>query len=42
MATDARRGSAAGGKGVRRDATRPTAARRTLRSVPPGGDPLAD
>ncbi len=32
MATDARRGAAAGGKGVRRDATRP-AARRTLRTA---------
>jgi 3-oxoacyl-[acyl-carrier protein] reductase len=39
MATDARRGAAAAGKGIRRDATRPAAARRTLRSVPPGGEP---
>ena len=38
MATDARRGAAAGGKSPRRDATRP-AARRTLRSVAANEDP---
>ena len=39
MATDARRGGAAG-KSPRRDASRPAAARRNLRSVPPsGGEP---
>jgi 3-oxoacyl-[acyl-carrier protein] reductase len=42
MATDARRGAAPAGKGSRRDASRPTAARRTLRSVPAGSESAGD
>jgi 3-oxoacyl-[acyl-carrier protein] reductase len=42
MATDARRGTAPAGKGSRRDASRPTAARRTLRSVPAGSESAGD
>jgi 3-oxoacyl-[acyl-carrier protein] reductase len=36
MATDARRGAAAGAKNARRDVSRPGQARRTLRAVPTG------
>jgi 3-oxoacyl-[acyl-carrier protein] reductase len=39
MATDSRRGAAAGAKSGRRDVSRPGQARRTLRSVPTGEPP---